>query len=79
MSPQEQLHDCGITCTYAETSNKHVHKSSISDLLQLTVFDSQTQQQMKTQPRFELTKQISEVRKIQNGDPRKYKDLLANG
>ena len=39
----------------------------------------QTQQQVETYPRSELTEQISEIREIRNGDSREHKDFLAEG
>ena len=65
----------------AETSNRKGQESSInafSGFLQLTFLGSKTQQQMKTYPGHELSKQISGVSKIQNGDTKKYKGFLAN-
>ena len=50
----------------------------MSGFLQRTFLGFQTQQ-METYPISELTEQISEVRKIQNGDTRKNKDLLSAG
>ena len=43
----------------------------------LAFLASEIQQQIETYHRSELTEQISEIREIQNGDTRAYKDLLA--
>ena len=59
-SPQEQLLDAGITCTSKECSRKGP-KSDI--WLSSTDFSwFQTQQQVETYPRSELTEQIPEIR-----------------
>ena len=74
-SPQTQLPIGGITYPNAKATNKNDQNSNISDFLQPTFLVSQTQKQVETYPRSELTEQISEVRKIYNGDTREYKDL----
>ena len=50
---------------------KHIWLSSID------ILGSKTQQ-VETFPRSKLSEQVSEVRKIQNGDTRKHTTLLAN-
>ena len=42
-----------------------------------TFLGPKTRQQMETHTRSELTKQVSEIREIQNGDSREYKNFLA--
>ena len=49
--------------------------SSISGFLQLIFLGPWARQQVETYPRSELNVQTSEVRKIQNGDSRNYKNL----
>ena len=44
----------------------------------MTFPGSQTGQQVETHPGSEYTKQISEVREINNGHTRKHKDILAD-
>ena len=65
-SPQDRLPDGGITCTYAEISNRKGQKSNISGYLKQNFLGSKAQQQVETCPRSQLTGQFSEVKKNSN-------------
>ena len=74
-SPQEQLPAGGIASADKEKCNRIGHQPPFSRVLQSSLFGPQTKQQMETHLRSEQSQQISQDRKIQDGDPRNYPDL----
>ena len=74
-SPQEQLPARGIASADKEKCNRIGHQPPFSRVLQSSLFGPQTKQQMETHLRSEQSQQISQDRKIQDGDPRNYPDL----
>ena len=78
-SPQAPLSGGGIASAYEQKCSRVGKKSTITGFLQLAILGSKTIQQVETYTRSQQPQQISQDRKIQNGESRNNQDLPPDG